>query len=187
MILLKITDGDTRLPSPRVPQAADDKVLDLNTFEGNADVTVLPWIGISTDNIVNLKLLGKDNNNSDCTIQILTSHKITETEKISGIKESLTREQLLTLKHNTVFEVVLELLPNSITNSPPIKFTALKLNLLQIPLITMENFENWPAALISSPGQFIEGTSMKIVHLSGSGTIAITKAGYGRGKNPYSL
>ncbi|MBK3469016.1 hypothetical protein JJD74_30495, partial [Pseudomonas sp. MF6776] len=141
MSVLKIADGDSRLPSPKVPQAPDDKVLDLNTFEGNADVTVLPWIGISTDNIVTLKLLGKATDNSDCTIPILTNHKITEAEKTSGIKEILMREQLLTLKHDTELKVYFEVIPSPASNLAPIIFPPLNLKLLKVPLVMLEDFE----------------------------------------------
>lgn len=139
--VLKIADGDARLPSPRIPQAPDDEVLDLRAFEGDAEVTVLPWTGISTDNIVQLKLSGKDNNNGDCTLPILTNHKITETEKISGLRASLTREQLLTLKQNTEFEVSLEVLLSTTINSPSIIFPPLNLELLYHPIIALEDFE----------------------------------------------
>ncbi|WP_456255077.1 hypothetical protein ACP3PM_23810 [Pseudomonas iridis] len=141
MSVLKIADGDSRLPSPKVPQAPDDKVLDLNTFEGNAEVTVLPWIGISTDNIVTLKLLGKATDNSDCTIPILTNHKITEAEKTSGIKEILTREQLLTLKHDTELKVSFEVSPSPNSNLAPIVFPPLNLNLLKKVPPLIEEFE----------------------------------------------
>ncbi|HWH89165.1 MAG TPA: hypothetical protein VNV36_20640 [Pseudomonas sp.] len=185
--ILKIADGDARLPSPRVSQAPDNKVLDLNTFEGAAEITVIPWMGISTENIVDLKIAGKDNNDDAFVLPILTDHKVTETEKTTGIKESVSREKLLTLKHDTEFEVLLEALPSSTTNSPPIRLPALKLNLQKNPLITMENFENWPPALISIPGQYIEGVSMKIFHLSGNGTISIEKRTYGTGEKSLFL
>jgi len=137
----KIIDGDTRLPSPRVSQAPDNIVLDLRTFEGAAEITVTPWIGISTENFVNMKISGIDNNNDNCVIPILTDHNITETEKASGLKESVSRENLLTLKHNTKFEILFEALPSATTNSTPIIFPTLNLNLLKDPLIVMEDFE----------------------------------------------
>ncbi|WP_330207328.1 MULTISPECIES: hypothetical protein [unclassified Pseudomonas] len=139
--LLKITDEDPRLPSPKIPQASDDNVLDLNSFEGNAEVTVRPWTGISTDNIVQLKLSGKDDNNDDYTIPILTNHKITHTETTSGIKETLTREKLATLKHDTELKLPFEVLPDTTNNLTPIMFPTLILKLLKNPLVTLEDFE----------------------------------------------
>ncbi|WP_085682986.1 MULTISPECIES: hypothetical protein [unclassified Pseudomonas] len=139
--LLKIADGDARLPSPKIPQAPDDKVLDLNSFQGNAEVTVRAWTGISTDNIVQLKLSGKDNNNNDHTIPILTNHKITDPEITSGIKETLTREQLSSLKHDTEFTVSFEVLPGATDNSTPVIFPNLTLKLLKNTLMTSEDFE----------------------------------------------
>ena len=139
--VLKIADGDARLPTPRVPQAPDDEVLDLNAFEGNAEVTVLPWIGISTDNIVQLNLYGKDDNDGDHPIPILTDHKVTETEKTSGIKAILTREQLLKLKHDSEFNISFEVLPSTNSNLTPIIFPPLNLKLLKILFVTLEDFE----------------------------------------------
>ena len=153
--LLKITDEDPRLPSPKIPQASDDNVLDLNSFEGNAEVTVLPWTGISTDNIVQLKLSGKDDNDDDCTIPILTNHKITDTEKTSGIKQTLTREQLLSLGHDTELKISLEVSPIPASNLTPIIFPPLNLKLLKNPpLLTFEDFET------GSVGQWPVGTVM---------------------------
>ncbi|MGX9378166.1 hypothetical protein [Pseudomonas sp. JQ36] len=152
--LLRITDEDPRLPSPKIPQASDDNVLDLNSFEGNAEVTVLPWTGISTDNIVQLKLSGKDDNDNDCTIPILTNHKITYTETTSGIKQTLTREQLLSLGHDTEFKISLEVLPTPASNLTPIIFPLLNLNFLKSPpLVTLEDFETgsvgeWPVGTV---------------------------------------
>ena len=139
--ILKIADGDARLPTPRVPQAPDDEVLDLNAFEGNADVIVPPWIGISTDNIVQLNLYGKDDNDGDHPIPILTDHKITDAEKTSGIKATLTREQLLKLKHDSEFNISFEVLPSTNSNLTPIVFPSLSLKLLKILFVTLEDFE----------------------------------------------
>ena len=164
--LLKITDEDPRLPSPKIPKAPDDKVLDLNSFEGNAEVTVLPWTGISTDNIVQLKLLGKDDNNDDCTILILTNHKITDTETTSGIKETLTREQLLSLGHDTKFTISLEILPSPASNLTPIIFPLLNLNLLKIPpLVILEDFETG-ATGIKPIGTVMDFPSMTVTVVS---------------------
>lgn len=170
MSVLKIADGDSRLPSPKVPQAPDDKVLDLNTFEGNADVTVLPWIGISTDNIVTLKLLGKATDNSDCTIPILTNHKITEAEKTSGIKEILMREQLLTLKHDTELKVYFEVLPSPASNLAPIIFPPLNLKLLKVPLVMLEDFETGTVGGVPC-GTVMDFPSMVVTVLNGYASI----------------
>lgn len=139
--LLKIANGDPRLPSPKIPQAPDDKVLDLNSFQGNAEITVRPWTGISTDNIVQLILSEKNNSNNDHTISILTNHKITDPETTSGIKEILTREKLLILKHDTDFKVFFALIPSTTSNLTPIIFPNLTLKLLKNPLVTLEDFQ----------------------------------------------
>ncbi|MDR6946007.1 hypothetical protein J2Y39_000587 [Pseudomonas sp. 2957] len=167
----KIIDGDERLPSPRVSQAPDNKVLDLRTFEGAAEITVIPWIGISTENFVNLKIAGKDNNDDNCVIPILTDHNITETEKASGLKESVSRENLLTLKHDTKFEILFEALPSATTNSTPIIFPTLNLNLLNDPLIVMEDFETGTDG--NKPvGTVMDFPSMTVTVVAGNSSIA---------------
>ncbi|MBK5534796.1 hypothetical protein JFT91_19755 [Pseudomonas sp. TH08] len=137
--VLKIADGDSRLPTPKILQAPDDKVLDLNTFEGNAELTVLPWLGISTDNVVQLEFKGKDNNNDDYVILVLTNHKITEQEKTFGIKETLHRDKLSILQHATSIQVTLELLPSPASTS--IIFPILILHFLNAPQVITESFE----------------------------------------------
>lgn len=175
--LLKIADGDARLPTPRVPQAPDDEVLDLNAFEGNAEVIVLPWTGISTDNIVQLNLYGKDDNNDDHPIPILTDHKITDAEKTSGIKATLTREQLLNLKHDSEFNISFEVLPNTTSNLTPIVFPPLNLKLLKTPLVTIEDFETG----IEGPkpvGTVMDFPSMTVTVVSGRADILFTTGSY---------
>ncbi|MDT3315178.1 hypothetical protein QZR14_27855, partial [Pseudomonas sp. rhizo66] len=175
--VLKITDGDSRLPSPSITQAPDGKVLDLNEFEGNAEIIVLPWIGISTDNIVQLKLSGKDNNSSDHTIPILTNHKITDTEKTSGIKETLTREQLLTLKHDTEFKALFEVMPSATSNLIPIIFPALNLNLLKPPLVTSEDFET--GSVGNKPvGTVMDFPSMTVTVVAGEVIIGVNDSDF---------
>lgn len=169
--LLKIANGDPRLPSPKIPQAPDDKVLDLNSFQGNAEVTVRPWTGISTDNIVQLTLSGKDNNNNDYTIPILTNHKITDTETTSGIKETLTREQLSTLKHDTDFKVSFEVLPSATNNLTPIAFPTLTLKLLKKPLVTSEDFETGTVGY-KPPGTVMDFPSMTVKVVEGIVSVA---------------
>lgn len=164
--LLKIADGDARLPLPKIPQAPDDKVLDLNSFQGNAEVTVRPWTGISTDNIVQLKLSGKDNNNNDHTIPILTNHKITDTETTSGIKETLTREQLSPLKHDTDFNVSFEVLPGATNNLTPIAFPTLTLKLLKNPIVTVEDFETGTVGSLP-PGTVMDFPTMTVSIVEG--------------------
>ncbi|MFW6753299.1 hypothetical protein ACKUG4_21775 [Pseudomonas glycinae] len=169
--LLKIADGDERLPLPKIPQAPDDKVLDLNSFQGNAEVTVRPWTGISTDNIVQLKLSGKDNNNNDYIIPILTNHKITDPETTSGIKETLTREQLSTLKHDTEFKVSFEVLPSATNNLTPIAFPTLTLKLLKKPLVTSEDFETGTVGY-KPPGTVMDFPSMTVKVVEGIVSVA---------------
>ncbi|MGP6460919.1 hypothetical protein [Pseudomonas parakoreensis] len=165
--VLKIADGDARLPTPRVPQAPDDEILALYAFEGNAEVTVLPWTGISTDNIVQLNLYGRDDNNDDHPIPILTNHKITDTEKTSGIKAILTREQLLTLKDDTGFNITFEVAPSTTSNLTPIIFPLLNLKLLKAPLVTLESFESGVAG--SKPiGTVMDFPSMTVTVVAGT-------------------
>ncbi|WP_236189658.1 hypothetical protein [Pseudomonas pharyngis] len=174
--LLKIANGDPRLPSPKIPQAPDDKVLDLNSFQGNAEVTVRPWTGISTDNIVQLTLSGKDNNNNDHTIPILTNHKITDTETTSGIKETLTREQLSSLKHDTDFKVSFEVLPSATNNLAPIAFPTLTLKLLKNPIVTVEDFETGTVGGIP-PGTVMYFPSMSVTVVTGD--VWLSSSDYG--------
>lgn len=156
--VLKIADGDARLPSPKIPQAPDDKVLDLNTFAGNAEITVLPWTGISTDNSVQLKVVGKDDKDDDHIIPILNDHKITEVEMTSGIKETLTREKLSPLKHATELKVIVEVFPSP-SNTTIIEFPSLNLNLLKTFLIITESFET------SRTGEYHAGTMLDFPNL----------------------
>ncbi|MBC8996848.1 hypothetical protein IAI51_09960 [Pseudomonas sp. N40(2020)] len=160
----KVANEDGRLPTPKILQAPDDKVLDLNTFEGDAEVTVLPWIGISTDNTVQLTLTGKDDNNEDHALPILTNHKITEEERVSGIKEVLYREKLFTFKNKTPIKVTFEVLPGR--DSTSILFPTLTLDLLNAPQVITESFET-AIAEWKNEGTVIDFPTMTVTVVKG--------------------
>ncbi|MFJ7109767.1 hypothetical protein ACIQU2_19560 [Pseudomonas sp. NPDC098740] len=171
----KIADGDSRLPTPKVPQAPDDKVLDLSKFEGDAEVRVLPWLGIREGQEVELKCVGIDSGGVEYVIPLLEAHKVTAAEMNSGLSVPVPRGKLQGLKNDSTFKVSLSgLLGQKTDEVRSVLFPMRELNVRVSPTILTENFDDQLTQIITS-GQVIETSTMKIGFLSGSGRAGIAR------------
>jgi hypothetical protein len=186
MSVLKIADGDARLPSPVMPQADDDKILDLNILDGDAQVTVATWPQIATGQKVWMSCYGTKQDGNTLIIPLYTAWAIVESEASDGLNKSIPYEQLKLLTNASELRIELAVTLNKNTEeSTATKFPP-ALYYISAKAVS-EDFENWPLATISNPGQFIEGVSMKIFHSSGNGTISIIKRQYGTGEKSLFL
>lgn len=137
----KIADGDSRLPTPKVPQAPDDKVLDLSKFEGDAEVKVLPWLGIRVGQEVELKCVGIDSAGAEYVV-LVEQHTLTVAESVTGLSVPMLRQRLLGLKNDSPLTVSLGVLLGQAAGLvAPVLFPVLSLNVLVIPPVLHEGFE----------------------------------------------
>jgi hypothetical protein len=137
----KIADGDSRLPTPKVPQAPDDKVLDLSKFEGDAEVKVLPWLGIRVGQEVELRCVGIDSAGAEHVVLVET-HNVTAAEVGTGLSVPMLRQKLLGLKTDSPLTVTLKvLLGQAASPVAPVLFPVLSLNVLVAPPVLHEGFE----------------------------------------------
>ncbi|MGF6287693.1 YncE family protein [Pseudomonas silensiensis] len=81
--VLNIPEQDEALPAPKIPQASDDKVLDLNTFEGDASVTVEPWPFSAARQRVWLTCTRPDGD----VLNVLEAYQISAAEAANGLKD----------------------------------------------------------------------------------------------------
>ncbi|QIB03547.1 hypothetical protein GZ982_02225 [Pseudomonas fluorescens] len=100
-------DPETQLPHPRVTQAnADRQELNLATFSGNAEATVGKWSFSAAGQKVWLRLEGQTDNATSYDIVLLAGATISAGQASNGLRESVLRNELEKLGHNTPLKVV---------------------------------------------------------------------------------
>ncbi|MCF4995073.1 hypothetical protein GIW70_00625 [Pseudomonas syringae] len=98
--VLSFQDPENELPRPQIPQATDD-VLDLMTFTGDADVLVERWPYIALKQRAWLWLEGKTTAGTEYIITLLDNVEVTAAQVSSGLKENLSRNELMKLGHSS--------------------------------------------------------------------------------------
>lgn len=173
--VLKIADGDSRLPMPNVTQSPDSKTLNLNDFTGDAEVTLRPWLGISTDQLINLECTGTDNLGAPYTIDLLTNNQVTADNVRDGFIKKLLRNELNKFKDNSEihFEAKFDF-PQS-NDTPTISLPVLTLTLITVPNEILVNFDSEPSQTLSS-GQSYETQYVTITNASSSYPISLSPA-----------
>ncbi|MGL5996141.1 MAG: hypothetical protein ACRC1I_06400, partial [Pseudomonas proteolytica] len=160
-----------RLPTPVVAQATNG-ILDLQTFEGGAHLTVEPWWFILPGQRVWLKCTGTRKDGSEYTFYLLQGTLLQDSE---GLAQMISREQLGLLKHETRLRVTCTVAPDSgDTESQGIQFPVLDLTLMQPLVSEQETFEAQPLRLYAA-GTVLQTPLMSIDFQSGSGTAGITR------------
>ncbi|QAY85962.1 hypothetical protein [Pseudomonas arsenicoxydans] len=166
----KIVDGDPRLPTPKVPQAPDDQLLSLSEFKGDAEVKVLPWMGIREGQEVELKCVGIDSGGGEYLIPLLKAYKVTTEEVNSGLRVPLRRKELQSLKHDSQLSVSLSVLFGQ--NTDQVRPVLFPIRELTVQHTLTENFDDQLTQLIVS-GQTIETSAMRIEFVSGGGMMGV--------------
>ncbi|WP_214512011.1 Ig-like domain repeat protein, partial [Pseudomonas brassicacearum] len=105
LIISVFTDPETQLPHPQVTQAAD-QVLNLATFSGNAEATLSKWPFSAAGQKVWLRLEGQTENATPHVIVLLAGTAISEGQASSGLRESVLRNELENLGHDTPLELI---------------------------------------------------------------------------------
>ncbi|VVO24727.1 hypothetical protein PS834_04499 [Pseudomonas fluorescens] len=160
-----------RLPTPEVPQATNG-ILDLQTFEGGARLTVQVWWFILTGQRVWLKCTGTKKDGSEYTFYLLQGTLLQNTD---GLAELISREQLGLLKHGTRLRVTCTVATDDWdTESKGIQFPVLDLTLIQPLVCEQETFEAQPLRLYAA-GAVLQTPLMTIDFQSGQGTAGIVR------------
>ncbi|WP_283188126.1 hypothetical protein [Pseudomonas sp. PMCC200344] len=165
----KIADGDSRLPTPKVPQAPDDKVLDLSKFEGDAEVKVLPWLGIRGGQRVWMRCIGTKPDETEHIIELLVAHSLIAEEVLKGLTIGISRAQLALLKSNSLLQVEVKVAFDAGSDDiDATHFQTLKLNIVNFTF----GFENWEGRAIENlpfdtPIRFSSGLMITVVNAGG--------------------
>lgn len=173
-----------RLPTPVVleatPSAIQGGILDLQTFTGNARITVndtnfaKAWWFALVGQKAWLRVVGILENGVAHTITVRVDPSVTADEVNNGLLAVLPRPELETLKDRSPLTVTCDVsVDGSSSGTGAVRFPALELTVVVPREIIYENFESQPNRLISA-GQSLSTSTMTIKHLSGPGLSGIT-------------
>ncbi|WP_454563202.1 Ig-like domain-containing protein [Pseudomonas sp. AIG] len=98
-------DPENELPHPQVPQAQNN-VLDLMTFSGDAKALLATWPYIALKQRLWFYLTGQTTSGAPLTLPLITGLEITPTQVSNGLSETLLRSELMKLGHSTPANVI---------------------------------------------------------------------------------
>ena len=139
--VMKIEDGDLRLPMPKILEISNGN-LDLGGFEGDAHVEVAVWPAIQLGQKIWLTAHGHNDNGTPKTVPLLSAYHISHSDLTTGIRTTLLRSELESLKSHTPLTVELKIgfisdgNDKSATQCPILTSTI-------INVILVSGFENW--------------------------------------------
>ncbi|MFJ2464832.1 hypothetical protein [Pseudomonas sp. NPDC087615] len=131
--VLDFQDPDKDLPRPEVPQA-DNGVLDLMEFIGDADVLVEPWPFIAKGQFASISLEGSTST-GNYIIEVLKNHPITDQQALYGLEETLLKSELVKLLHSSPATVKCKVIFDGSTDE------AVAIELPKLPLIIRTRYD----------------------------------------------
>jgi len=147
-----IPNEDINYPRVSVAQAPDNKVLNLNNFQGDAQWKLIPWLFIAVGTRMRVALSGQKSDGSEYVIMLFDG-VITANHVAQGLSGVIAREQLKLFKDGT--RIYLMAIPNfsdrkgADTFFPMCELT-IKTVIQAQPVIT-QLFDNQPPATGSIP------------------------------------
>ncbi|MDQ0741504.1 hypothetical protein [Pseudomonas sp. W4I3] len=166
-----------RLPTPVVeqatPRATQYGILDLATFPADALITVEPWWFALAGQCVWLKCTGIKKDGTEHTFYVVKGRPLTPEEAQAGLSQTLSRSDLLLLKHDSPLTVTCMAAPDS--NEPErssITFPVLNLIVKRQLICQVERFEGLALGMFAAGGS-IQTDLMKITFTSGAGLAGI--------------
>ncbi|MFG6207752.1 hypothetical protein [Pseudomonas retamae] len=105
--VLKITDGDSRLPAFRIDEAnGESHVLNLRDFQGNCTVSIAPSPLIIEGHHLWLDVVLNKTLTQPIVISLARGDLITAEEQNTGVRRTLLRSDLENLPHESTLELV---------------------------------------------------------------------------------
>ncbi|PIB63000.1 hypothetical protein [Pseudomonas sp. 2822-17] len=167
----------TRLPTPVVPEATPPAtqggLLDLQTFNGDAHITVYDanfdkawWFAFEGQNAF-LRVVGTLENGAPHTINVRIDPRVISEEVDNGLSAVLLRSELEKLKDHSPLTVFCEVTTDgSSSATDAVRFPSLELTVIVPPKIRYENFTGQSSRFISA-GQRFSVPTMDITFVSG--------------------
>jgi hypothetical protein len=181
LAVLKIADGDARLPEPGIQESNNTDKLDVNSFKGNATFELSRWDFSEARQSISATL----SSDTGTPLTIAKNVAITHEESIVGVKKSISRDWLNTIPNGAEVYLETAITPRSVENSTPVIFLKKRYTITNKPLPLKEDFEATPTQIITQ-GQKIELPSMTITLISGSGSAGIAPVRNNAGGFPVS-
>lgn len=147
LVIQNFQDPDKDLPRPEVPQAKNSELLVME-LAGDASILVKPWPFIIVGQLVWLYVEGVTSA-GPYRIDVLTAHKVDNTQVTQGLNQPLLKTELLKLLHASPITVTCKVIfDNSTDEDAAIVFPTLPLTIRQhyeyvTPVITsVKNAQN---------------------------------------------
>ncbi|KAA0956005.1 hypothetical protein [Pseudomonas sp. ANT_H12B] len=162
--VLKIADGDIRLPTPTIDRASGQE-LDVTRLLSTDPITVAPWLHFWNE-LVSLTFEGTRLDGTGFYLEFLKNEPSTP----PGLNKTLPIEELKKLKNGSTLKISFTVSFNDSTGKTTVIFPERKYNIVNVVL--EENFDSTPVQSIGI-GQTIETPSMTIRILSANATLKI--------------
>jgi hypothetical protein len=166
--VLKIADGDPRLPTPNIAGNTSD-VLDVQDLTTDARILAVKWPLFEPEQPLWVTYAGFNNNGDPISKDVRSGEP---NDSVDGLSVAAQVEWLKELKGGTELKITCAAnLDGSAIKDRAVNFPLRFYGIKNIPLY--ENFDDTPTQLITV-GQRIELSSMVITFLSGSGQMGIS-------------
>lgn len=130
--------GEGELPTPVIPQAQNG-VLKLDSFTGDAEIKVAPWPLIAAGQKVWLRCHATLANGTPDVIVLLIRHVVTAGEATSGISQPLPRARLAALRNDSELRVVFKVaFDGNDDELQAVIFPLLRVTMQVVPPITVD-------------------------------------------------
>ncbi|CAI8884035.1 hypothetical protein EMIT0347P_40202 [Pseudomonas sp. IT-347P] len=166
----------SKLPAPMVTQANDD-VLDLSTFSGDADVIVTPWPYIERGQLCSAWVTGKFEDGSPYRFEVLECVPVSEIWLADGVRASLSRKDLQRMADGTLFEVHFAVDFHGKTDDAPTRVFPLVPLTFRRPLIEISEFFEELTVITYNAGGILQTPTMTVIFESGAGLAGIGRNG----------
>lgn len=154
----------THLPTPEVRQAAG-RVLDLNTFNDDADVMMQPWPFIAEGQPTWLWLTGKKEDGTPYSFDVLMGDALQAWEGDIAVRDLLPRHELENLADCTGFQVHFAVNFNGQIDHPSaVKFPSLALSLHQQDLHLIAPTVRQAVDGLLNPENAKEGVTVRVAY-----------------------
>ncbi|AZF43645.1 hypothetical protein C4J87_3503 [Pseudomonas sp. R1-43-08] len=170
-----------RLPTPVVeqatPRATQYGILDLATFPADALITVETWWFALAGQRVWLKCTGIKKDGTEHTFYVVKGLPLTAEESQAGLSQTMSRSDILLLKHNSPLTVTCITTPDSNDSErDSITFPVLNLIVKRQLICQEERFEGLAQGTFAAGGS-VQTKLMKITFQSGAGLAGIATYG----------
>ena len=160
------------LPTPVIPQVKEG-LLNLHDFNGDAEITVEPWPGISAGQRYWLRAYGTDKEGGAHTVELAVAEAVTSAEVAAGLKVFLPRSDLLLLRNYSELKVELKVAINGGDQEDVAsRFPLLSLSVRSEHNVIFEDFTKYGSQRIEYGGLMrLDDMDITVIHVQGDAQV----------------